>query len=513
MSVRIITPEDPLWDESYTRFRDPRADESLASYVLWLDELNQLPAGTTLRTISKLGVGPSKVGSPGTFRRATILDLDLLSRLAGGLPLLELEGLTLRPLLHWLFGSMERPALGGTRYRICPQCVAERGFPLLFFFEQVRGCARHGVLLVERCWCDPEAILFPFGRQDPFHCHALGCGQPYAAIPSEPLDEPERAEVQKWTDIYEALLVHVRSRPDPVARNELVRSLRHLIYRSGRPPRDAYPLELRLRGEISISLLADTLHRTSASVEDLLQVLADSPSQPAAATCRKKRSQRTAAHERGASQREDCPNPYCPGLTLAELAGRPLLLTSRTERQCRACGTRFRGRTIDFSFDDVPGYDVRRSQRHRARLYGLRREVAHVCECWVAEGRTIVRAHVFKTIGVEASVAWSTKRAGLVAIIAKYRVAQLARRRPMPPSNAELDRDPEFARRVHLFARAEEIGVRRACDEQGLQNTWYYRWKPRVDRGGFAVLRASAPQLSSSDRSDRRLSRPGYTLS
>ena len=173
MSVRVITPEDPLWDESYTRFRDPRPGESLASYVLWLDELNQLPAGTTLRAISKLGVGPSKVGSPGTFRRATILDLDLLSRLAGGLPLPELEDLTLRPLVRWLFGSTERPALGGTRYRICPQCIAERGFPLVVFFEQVRGCARHGLRLVERCGCDPEAMLFPFGRQEPFHCHAL----------------------------------------------------------------------------------------------------------------------------------------------------------------------------------------------------------------------------------------------------------------------------------------------------------------------------------------------------
>jgi len=484
VNVRIITPEDPLWDESYTRFRDPRPGESLASYVLWLDELNQLPAGTTLREISKLGVGPSKVGLPGTFRRATILDLDLLSRLAGGLPLPELEDLTLRPLLRWLFGSTERPALGGTRYRICPQCVAERGFPLVFFFEQVRGCARHGLRLVERCGCDPEAIFFPFGRQDPFHCHALGCEQPYDAIPVEPLDECERAEVQAWTGIYEALLAHARSGPRPIARTELVRSLRHLIYRSGRPPRDAYPLELRLRDEVSIPLLADTLYRTSASVEDLLQVLVDPPSPPA----------RTVAHERGTSRRRgDCPNPYCPGLTLAELAGRPLLLSCRTEQQCRACGTRFRGRTIDFSFDDVAGYDVRRSQRHRARLYGLQREIAQVCERWLAEGRAIVRAHVFDAVGVEDSIAWITKRAGLAAIVEKYRVAQLERARPQAPSNAELDRDPEFARRVRLFTRAGEVGVRRACEELGFQNTWYYRWKPRVERGGFAVLRATAP--------------------
>ncbi len=483
MSVRIVTPEDPLWDQSYARFCDPRPGESLASYVLWLDELNQLPAGTTLRGIGKFGVGPSKLGSPGTFRRATILDLDRLSRLAGGLPLAELEDLTLRPLLRWLFGSTKRPALGMTRYRICPQCVAERGFPLVFFFAQVRGCARHGMRLVERCSCDPEAILFPFGRQNPFHCHALGCEQPYAAVATEPLDEPERAEVQTWTDISEALVAHARSRPAPVPRSELVRSLRHLIYRTGRPPRDAYQLELRLRDEISISLLADTLSRTSASVEDLLEVLADPGTRPA----------RAALDGLATSRRKDaCPNPYCPGLTTAERARRPLLLSSLTEQQCRACGTRFRGRTIDFSFDDIWGYDVRRSQRHRARLYGLQRAVAQVCERWLAEGRTIVRAHIFEVIGVAHSVAWTTKRAGLGAIVEKYRIAQLEQRRPRPPSEDDLAADPELGRRVQLFTRAAEVGVRRACHELGFQNTWYYRWKPRIERGGFAVLRTTA---------------------
>lgn len=235
---------------------------------------------------------------------------------------------------------------------------------------------------------------------------------------------------------------------------------------------------------MSISLLADTLHRASASVDDLLQVLADPPSRPA----------RTAAHKRGTSRRRDvCPNPYCPGLTVAELAARPLLLSSRTEQQCRACGTRFRGRTIDFSFDDVPGYDVRRSQRHRARLCGLQRAVAQVCERWLAEGRPIVPARVFSLIGVAHSVAWTTRRAGLRAIVEKYRIAQQERNRPELPSKAELDGDPEFARRVRLFTRAEQVGVRRACEELGFQNTWYYRWKPRFERGGCAVLRTTAP--------------------
>ena len=485
MSTRIITPEDPLWDESYTRFCDPRPGESLASYVLWLDQLNQLPAGTTLRAIRTVGTGPSKVGLPGTFRRATILDLGMLSRLAGGLPIPALEDLTLRPLQRWLFGSTERPTLGGTRYRICPQCVGERGFPLVFFFDQVRACARHGLSLVEVCACDPEAILFPFGRQEPFHCHSLGCERPYAAISAAPLDEAERAEAQKWVDIYEALLARAASRPAPVAADELVRSLRHLIYQTGRQPRDAYRLELRLRDDVSISLLADTLHRVGASVDDFLGVLAHAPSRPP------RLSARTRVDCRG----DECPNPYCPGLTIEELAGRPLLLTSRTEQQCRACGTRFRGNVIDFSFDDVPGYDVRRAQRHRARLAGLQRAVTQICDRWLAEGRAIVARHVFEFIGVAHSVAWTTKRAGLGAIVETYRIAQQEGDRPELPSRAELDRDPDFARRVELFTRAREVGVRRACAELGFQNTWYYRWKPRVERGGFAVLRAATARV------------------
>lgn len=39
-------------------------------------------------------------------------------------------------------------------------------------------------------------------------------------------------------------------------------------------------------------------------------------------------------------------------------------------------------------------------------IYGFQRAVAQVCEGWLAEGRTIVRAHVFDAIGVTLSVAW-----------------------------------------------------------------------------------------------------------
>ena len=46
-----------------------------------------------------------------------------------------------------------------------------------------------------------------------------------------------------------------------------------------------------------------------------------------------------------------------------------------------------------------------------------------------------------------------------------------------------------FRHRVRLFARAQEIGVSRACRELGYHRSSYYRWKPFVERHGLEILR------------------------
>ncbi len=46
-----------------------------------------------------------------------------------------------------------------------------------------------------------------------------------------------------------------------------------------------------------------------------------------------------------------------------------------------------------------------------------------------------------------------------------------------------------FRHRLQLFARAGEVGVRRACRELGFHHSTYYRWKPRVEREGLEILR------------------------
>ena len=42
--------------------------------------------------------------------------------------------------------------------------------------------------------------------------------------------------------------------------------------------------------------------------------------------------------------------------------------------------------------------------------------------------------------------------------------------------------------RLRVFARAREIGVAAACREQGFHRSWYYRWKPLVERHGLVIL-------------------------
>ncbi|HUY55981.1 MAG TPA: hypothetical protein VMV23_12605 [Candidatus Nanopelagicaceae bacterium] len=45
-----------------------------------------------------------------------------------------------------------------------------------------------------------------------------------------------------------------------------------------------------------------------------------------------------------------------------------------------------------------------------------------------------------------------------------------------------------FRHRVRLFARAGEIGVAGACRELGYYRSWYYRWKPIVERHRLEIL-------------------------
>ena len=46
-----------------------------------------------------------------------------------------------------------------------------------------------------------------------------------------------------------------------------------------------------------------------------------------------------------------------------------------------------------------------------------------------------------------------------------------------------------YRHRLLLFAKAAEVGVSRACAALGYHRSWYYRWKPLVERHGLEILR------------------------
>ena len=64
--------------------------------------------------------------------------------------------------------------------------------------------------------------------------------------------------------------------------------------------------------------------------------------------------------------------------------------------------------------------------------------------------------------------------------------------------------DVLFGYRLRLFTLAEEIGVRPAYRQMGVQHSTYYRWKRKVDRWG---LRRSV-SVSAAGRGCRTRSAP-----
>ena len=52
-----------------------------------------------------------------------------------------------------------------------------------------------------------------------------------------------------------------------------------------------------------------------------------------------------------------------------------------------------------------------------------------------------------------------------------------------------------FRHRLLLFAKAGEVGVSLDCRELGYHRSWYYRWKPVVERQGLEMLRPRERRL------------------
>lgn len=463
---------DPFLATAIRTSRPPLAGESLAGYVLALDEMNLLDAGRVLRLVRRVDAGPRKVGRPGFFINASTIDLSALAPLAGGVSVNELEQLTAVPALRWLFGAANkvvRPTKLG--WRLCPSCVRQRRIPLVALFADIGGCVEHGCALVDRCRAGCEAPIEIFMGQDvPFTCHGIGCAYPYEKLEAPRLTVAEMTSLTRRAAIYEDLFAFAATAPAPVpSMRTLASALHSLIAASG----SAESLRIRVGRRPSLALVVEVLAATGASAQDLDARLR-SVAAPAAP-----------APKPGPS---GCPNPNCQAnLDKARARG---LLRCANESQCRTCGTRFTRQRILFSYDEQPGYRSVFALRNNVRLERHRERLRALCDRWLQEDRTISREAALRDAGIRPSIVpHLSDRAGLCAIVESAQDRQRERRIEQQRAQAALIGDAELRRRIELLGLAHAIGVAKACQQAGVHRSRYYVWRAAFQRGGIEGLR------------------------
>ncbi len=469
--MSAITPLDPLWNTSYPVFRAPASGESLPGFLLSLDDLNGLPAGTTVWAVKRREIGMPRLCTPAPFLRAVWLNLDEVAAAAGGLARRDVAALTLQPLLAWLWGASSVTISAPRGFRICPRCAAERRMSLVSLLEQVRGCARHGVAYVDRCPCG-ETIQ-PFLGQHAFSCHGVGCSLGYEQMPEFPLDASARAQVERVTAVSQDLLARALSGGGaPESPRHLARAVRMLVHlhREGRSELDA--LRRRVGRRPGLKVVVDVLLATGLSAADLSAAIEET----------------RAAAETRASARTPRTTSGCRN------CGSTDLLKCANEQQCRTCGTRFDGSRILFSFDEQRGYSRWRARANARRLAEARERVRAICAEYLAVDHTIAREPVLRAAGIpHNSIPHLSERAGLVAIIHEAQARQREAR--VDRARAEADRaepsEPELRRRVLLMGLAHALGVAAACKQLGVVRSHYYRWRAAFESGGIERMRAS----------------------
>lgn len=451
----------------------PLPREGLVSFLLRLDAANGLSAGTVLSAVLRASSGRKTRTRPGAFRQARMFDLVRLARLVHFVTIDEIEALTLAPLARWLRGP-DYTTPGARRHRVCPGCLAAgRGIPLVFALASIEGCASCGLELVTTCVCvdpdtDTRVPVDPFAWQIPFACHG-SCGLRYRDLEARPLTKEELVTVTSRTRVAEALLDHAsqqQSSIDPARLRAVTRELRR-----ARP---------RLLSTPTIDQLVSALAAAGLSVHDFVSM----PDRPATG--------RGSRRKVAPVERRECPNPFCSGIT-ALPPGTPLLSRLTMEQRCNACGTRFVGDRIDFSFDNVPGYRRSRAEKNRHKLAELRTCVERTCREERAKGRRIVRDRIFRLVGLRSyAPAWVSPRAGLVGIIAAHRSAQrLEELAHLPdPRLPEIARDPHLRAALELFRTAIIDGSSAACARLALDTPLYYRWARTIASNGVGGLRA-----------------------
>jgi hypothetical protein len=440
--------------------------ESLAGYLLALDDLNGLPAGTTVWAVKRKAMGMPRLCVPSPYLRAPWLNLEDIAVISGGRPIEEIRGLTLAPVLEWLFGRSAITVGAPARFRLCPGCSRERRIELPALLEHSTGCAEHGSEYVSECRC--REPIQPFMSQPAFACSGPGCTLRYDELQAPALTPSAREEQARVAALYRELVRFAPKGPRVDGLPHLGRALRLMVdlRRLGRA--EFQSLRVRTRGRPGLRTVADVLLAAEAGPRDLARAIEDT------------RSIRKATIVAGR-----CPNPPCRATGL---------LLCKAEKQCRACGTRFNDDRILFSFDEQPGYSQWRAQANQRRLDEARERIRAICADLITRDVPIEREPVLRAASVpHNSVPHLSPRAGLARVITEAQTAQLEAR--LATVRADVARvsptEPELRLRIELLGLAHALGVQAACKRLGVPRSRYYKWKTTHARRGLAGLRAT----------------------
>lgn len=403
--MSAITPADDAWSESFLCRMQPNPGEWLAGYLLRVDKRNDFTAGEAIRASRRHGAGIALMGRPGGLFSGRALDLVLLARLAGARHVAQVEALTIAQVERWLFGEHRRVRLQAQHargFRVCPDCARDDHIPFAAAFCEVLGCVQHRLRFVDHCSCG-EPLLF-FADQEPFACHAAGCGRSYGQLARVGASADELDEARRWHTVYEVLVNFAASSPAPLSWTELSRGLRHIFHRPGRAVSDDVVLyqSLRKRKEASLRVVARVLYRAGATAEELDRAARDSVIPI--------RAGRTA---RGFPP---CPVPSCPDPSRVQRRTRPRR-GRETYYSCPSCGARFTESRVCFAFDPAPGYPGWRVEKNRRLLARYAQLVRDSCRRFQRDHRKLSRRSILRAAGVPQSLSYLTPRAGLGFIV------------------------------------------------------------------------------------------------
>lgn len=408
MSGALGVPLEAGWSDTFLCRTQPVPGESLPGFLLRAEERNDFQTGECLRAVRRHGSGPAKLGRLGMLATANSLDLAKLAFFTGA-SLSSIEATTLVPISRWLYAGVTRQRImpRAMYHRVCPACVAGRHIAFSTIFQDVVGCASHGLALVDRCVCPEAPLIEPFAGQDPFQCHAIGCARRYADLPQVVLTLQEQDGARARAGLYDQMRLHAQS-ADPLRPDQLRKGLEVILASAlfTTAERRHYRPLIRQARSAPLNSIVAVLRAAGASPADL----DDAAREPDV------KRQVVSRDSADISPLAACPSPPCGKRSLL-VRKHPEGPGGEVESQCTSCGTRATPSRVLFSFDPAPGYEPRRAAANSSRLLALHTKISSVCAEW-PDGVRLSRRAAFIKAGVPLSIAYDTPRAGLAAVVA-----------------------------------------------------------------------------------------------